>query len=175
MPKQARHAARLVLVERGYTAVGGGPVTWGFATHPKSSRRPTGVWSGYFEADRIPGAIFDLTQWLDRGQTPEVVRYSYQVRYCNGLRQGARWQYRLDFHPLTDPLVVVPHYHDQAATDAEHSPHVKEPYLSLAQALPILEQQLLTRNGECSDEPPGIRGLAPHQPPAGARRTTQPR
>jgi hypothetical protein len=78
-----------------------------------------------------------------------------------------RWQYRLDHHPLEDEGPSVAHYHDQLAQDGEHAPHPAGSYLTLAEALPILEQHVAARIGPCSGVVPGVRGRAPHEPGKG--------
>lgn len=168
MPSQARHAAGLVLARRSYRAIAGGPVAWLKTRDHRPSQRPAGGWSGHFVLDSFPDTIFDITQWVDRDEEPVVVGYSYQVRYCNNLRDGVRWQYRLDHHPLEDERISVPHYHDQPARDDEHEPHPSGSYLALAEALPLLEQHLAARTGPCSGPVPGLRGRAPHEPGRGA-------
>ena len=62
----------------------------------------------------------------------------------------------------------MPHHHDQAVTEDEHAPIPGGPFLSLAEALPLLEQHLFLRVGPCSEGTPGVRGRAPHFPPKGA-------
>ena len=164
MPARARHAAGIVLERRGYRAVAGGPGTW-LSTQPRrAAQGPAGLWSGYFVNDAYPDAVFDITEWIDRDQEPAVVRYAYQARYCNGLHGGARWQYRLDYHPLSQPHIYVPHHHDQAARDDEHDPHPSGRSFQLAAALPVLEAHVAARIGACSGGVPGIRGRAPNPP-----------
>lgn len=165
MPAQARHAAGIVLARRGFHPVGGGPGTWLATGHRRAAQGPAGRWSGHFVTDSYPDTIFDITEWIDRDRDPAVVRYHYQVRYCNGLRRGVRWQYRLDYHPLEEPTIYVPHYHDQEVQDEEHDPHPWGRFLHISEALPLLEAHVAARIGACSGEVPGLRGRAPH--PAG--------
>lgn len=164
MPKQARHAAGLVLARRGYSPVGGGPGTWLSSAPRRAAQGPAGRWSGYFVTDRFPDAVFDITEWVDRARQPAVVRYAYQVRYCNGLHGGVRWQYRLDHHPLAEPHIYVPHFHDHEVRDDEHDPRPWVRFLSLAEALPLLETHLAGRLGPCSGEVPSLRDRAPNPP-----------
>jgi hypothetical protein len=164
MPKQARHAGWLVLARRGYRPLGGGPGTWQSTVPRRASQGPAGRWSGYFVNERFPDAIFDITEWVDRDHQPAVVRYAYQVRYCNGLHGGVRWQYRLDYHPLADPQVYVPHFHEQGTRDDEHDPRPWGRFLSLAEAVPLLEAHVAGRLSPCSGEVPGFRGRAPNPP-----------
>lgn len=162
MPGDARHAAGLVLAERGYRTIGGGPVTW----HAARGRlaRPAGGWSGYFVLDGAPEAIFDLTEWIDRSAQLPVIRYAYQVRYCSGLRSGLPWLYRLDLHPLESDGMPVPHVHDHQTPADEHDPRPSGVALRLSGALPLLEQHLFSRIGGCAHEAPAIRGRAPCEP-----------
>lgn len=164
MPRQARHAAGLVLARRGYRPVAGGPGTWLSTARRRAAQGQAGRWSGYFVSERFPDAIFDITEWVDRDRAPAVVRYAYQVRYCNGLHGGVRWQYRLDHHPLTRPDIYIPHHHDQEARDDEHDPQPWGRFLSLAEALPVLEAHLAGRIGPCSGDVPGLRGRVPNPP-----------
>jgi hypothetical protein len=164
VPRQARHAAGLVLAGRGYRSVAGGPFVWNSTAPRRAAQGLAGRWSGYFVHDAYPVAVFDLTEWIDRDRDPAVVRYSYQVRYCSGLRHGMRWQYRLDYHPLTQPHIYVPHFHSQDVRDDEHDPHPWGRFLKLAEALPILENHALPRLGPCSGEVPGLRDRAPNPP-----------
>lgn len=141
---------------------------WRATQHRRASQGEAGGWSGYFTNDAAPDTLFDITEWIDRDQARPIVRYSYQVRYCNGLAAGLRWQYRLDYHPIDDPATSLPHHHDQAAHDAEDDPRPGSPVLSLAQALPLLERQVFSRTGPCADHVPGLRGRAPFEPAKGA-------
>jgi hypothetical protein len=165
MPTQARHAAGLVLARRGYRSVGGGPATLLATGHRRAAQGAAGRWSGYFVIDSYPDTVFDITEWVDRDRDPAIVRYAYQVRYCSGLHGGIRWQFRLDYHPLTDAHTCVPHYHDQEIRDEEHAPHAAGRFLQLSEALPLLEGHVAPRIGTCSGEGPGLRGRAPY--PAG--------
>lgn len=167
MPAEARHAGGLILAERGYRSVGGGPVVWKSTRARRALQGRAGGWSGYFVLERAPDAIFDITEWIDRDHERPVIRYAYQVRYCNGLRVGMGWQYRLDHHPLDETAIFVPHYHDQQTRDDEHDPHPWGTFLPLAQALPLLEQHLFSRIGPCADRSPGLRGRAPYEPSKG--------
>lgn len=162
MPTQARHAAGIVLGRRGYRVVAGGPEVWHTTKPRRAAQGPAGGWTGYFVHDSFPDTVFDITAWVDRDRDPSVVRYAYQVRYCNGLHGGVRWQYRLDHHPLDEATIFVPHYHDHEAREDEHDPHPWARSLSLAEALPLLEQHVASRIGPCSGEVPGLRGRAPH-------------
>ena len=164
MPRQARHAAGLVLARRGYRPVADGPGVWNSTVRRRAAQDLTGRWSGYFVHDAFPDAVFDITEWIDRDHRPAVVRYAYQVRYCSGLHNGVRWQYRLDFHQLTDPYIYVPHCHDQEVRDEEHDPRPWSRFLEIAEALPILEDHIAARIGPCSGEVPGLRGRAPNPP-----------
>lgn len=164
MPRQARHAAGLVLERRGYLPVAGGPGTWLSTEHRRAAQGPAGRWSGCFVNDRFPNTVFDITEWVERDRNPAVVRYAYQVRYCSGLHDGVRWQYRLDYHPLTEPHIYVPHCHDQAVRDDEHDPHPWGRFLDIAEALPTLEAHVVGRIGPCSGETPGLRDRAPDPP-----------
>lgn len=167
MPRQARHAAALVLARRGYRELRGGPLVWLDTLGRRPSQGPAGGWSGYFELEAFPDAIFDLTQWVDRDKSPAVYAYSSQTRYCNALEGDVRWQYRLDFHPLAEDL-YVPHYHDHMAREEEdHDPRPRGVYLGLAEALEQLERHLVIRIGPCSGPQPGLRGRAPHEPAKG--------
>ena len=149
MPAQARSTSGIVLERRGYRSVGGGPGVWRATGHRRAAQRPAGRWSGYFVLDSFPDTVFDITEWIDRDRNPVIVRYAYQVRYCNGLRGGVRWQFRLDYHPLTELTIYVPHSR----------------FLLLSEALPLLEEHVAARVGACSGEVPGVRGRAPN--PAG--------
>lgn len=169
MPRQTRHASGLVLAERGYRSVGVGPVVWLSARDRRSSRGLAGGWSGYFALEGAPDAVFDITEWLDRDRRPPIVRYAYQVRYCNGVQGGAVWQYRLDLHPLEDPAIFVPHHHDEEVREDEHDPRPWDHHVTLAQALALLEQRLFARIGACGDRTPGLRGRAPYEPPRSTR------
>ena len=141
---------------------------WRVPQRRRGSQGEVGGWSGYFNNDAAPDTLFDITEWIDRGQARPIVRYSYQVRYCNGLADGLPWQYRLDCHPIDDPAIAVPHHHDHAAHEAEHDPRPGGPYLSLSQALPLLERQVFSRIGPCADRVPGLHGRAPFEPGTGA-------
>lgn len=155
MPSQARHAATLVLDERGYRSITGGPKVWLSTAPHRAAHGPAGGWTGYFVNDAFPDAVFDLTEWIDRDHQPPVIGYFYQVRYCNALRGGVGWQYRLDYHPLDDPAICVAHYHDQETRTDEHDPRPWGRFLSLvAEALPVLEQHALTTIGPCSGAGP---------------------
>ena len=165
MPTQARHTAGIVLERRGYRSVGGGPGVWRATGRRRAAQGPAGCWSGYFVLDSFPDTVFDITEWIDRDRDPAIVRYAYQVRYCSGLRGGVRWQFRLDYHPLTEPTICVPHSHDHEAQDEEHDPRPSGRFLLLSEALPLLEVHVATRVGACSGEVPGLRGHAPN--PAG--------
>jgi hypothetical protein len=166
MPGEARHVAGLVLAERGYRAIGGGPVVWHAARARHGARGPIGGWSGYFVLDGAPDTIFDITEWIDRNERPPVIRYAYQVRYCSGLRGGQGWQYRLDYHPLGAHAARVPHSHDHQMHADEHDPRPWGSVLPLSGALPLLEQHLFSRIGRCPDGAPGTRGRAPYEPRA---------
>lgn len=168
MPAQARHAAGLVLAKRGYRSIAGGPITWRSRERRRAAQGPAGGWSGHFVNDAAPDAIFDITEWIDRERDPAVIRYAYQVRYCNGLRGGVGWQYRLDHHPLGDPAISVPHYHDQPVREDEHEPRPGGRLLHLAEALPMLEQHAFSTIGACSGDAPGLRGRAPYVPTKGS-------
>ena len=137
---------------------------WRATQARRASQGEAGGWSGYFVNDAAPDTVFDITEWVDRDRPRPVFRYSYQVRYCNGLAQGTRWQYRLDYHPIGDPAIAVPHHHDQAAHDAEHDPRPRNPAVSLAQALPLLERHVFSHIGPCADRVPGLRGRALFEP-----------
>lgn len=167
MPAEARHAAGLVMAERGYRSVSGGPVVWRSTRERRVAQGSSGGWSGYFVLDGGPDAIFDITEWIDRDQSRAVIRYAYQVRYCNGLRAGVGWQYRLDHHPLAEPSIFVPHYHDHQTREDEHDPRTRGDFLPLSEALPLLEQHLFSRIGLCSGRAPGRRGRAPYEPSKG--------
>jgi hypothetical protein len=164
VPKQARHAAGLVLARRGYRPAADGPGVWNSTAPRRAAQGLAGRWSGYVIHDAFPDAVFDITEWIDRDHQPVVVRYAYQVRYCSGLHNGVRWQYRLDLHPLTDPNAYVPHYHYQEVRDDEHAPRPWRQFLEIAEAMPILEEHIAARIGPCSGEVPGLRGRAPNPP-----------
>lgn len=170
MPKQARHAAGLILGERGYRSVGGGPGTWTSTARRRAAQGAAGLWSGHFVSDAFSNAVFDITEWLDRDCAPPVVRYAYQVRYCSALHNGMRWQYRLDYHPLEMPTIFVPHYHEHEAREDEHDPRPGGAYLSLPVGLEMLEAHLAGRIGECAGEVPKLRGRAPYEPTRDYRR-----
>lgn len=123
------------------------------------------MWSGYFVNDAFPNAVFDITEWVDRDAKPAVVRYAYQVRYCNALHRGVRWQYRLDYHPFDEAGRFVPHSHDHEARDDEHDPRPVGSFLELPSALEQLEAHVAGRIGECTGELPKLRGRAPNEQP----------
>lgn len=156
-----------MLARRGYSELLGGPLVWRDTVGRRPSQGPAGGWSGHFLLDAYTDVTFDLTQWVDRDKTPAVYAYSYQARYCNTLQGAALWQYRLDFHPLEDDVVYVPHYHDQDAYDEEHDPHPHGPYLGFPEALEMLERHLAVRFGPCPGRGPRLRGRAPHEPGRG--------
>lgn len=168
MPTQARHTAGIALGRRGYRVIEGGPEVWRSTADRRAAQGPAGGWSGHFVNDAYANTIFDLTEWIDRDHDPVVVRYAYQVRYCNELRGGVRWQYRLDHHPIKDAEIFVPHYHDHEAQDGEHDPRPFGRFLHLSEALPLLEGLVGTRIGGCSGPVPGIRGRAPYQASEGS-------
>ena len=141
---------------------------WRQTRDRRPSQGEAGGWSGYFSLDSTPGAVYDITEWIDRDCDPPIVRYAYQVRYCSAPHDGLTWQYRLDLHPLDNGLVFVSHFHDQAVTDDEHGPRPMAARLTLAEALPLLESRALGSLGPCADRPPGRRGRAPYEPRGGA-------
>jgi len=167
VPIEARHVAGLILGERAYRSVGGGPVVWKSTRPRRAAQGPSGGWSGYFVLDGAPDAIFDITEWIDRDHPRPMFRYAYQVRYCNELRAGVGWQYRLDYHPIDAPSNFVPHFHDQPTQDDEHDPRPRGDFLRLAEALELLEQNLFSRVGPCSNRAPRRRGRAPYEPGKG--------
>ncbi|MHB8631965.1 MAG: hypothetical protein ACYC9W_08570 [Candidatus Limnocylindria bacterium] len=167
MPTAARHAAGLVLAERGYRSIGDGPVVWRSTRARRAAQGPSGGWSGYFVLEGAPDAIFDITEWIDRDHSQPVIRYAYQVRYCSGLRAGVGWQHRLDYHPLADPAILAPHYHDHPTREDEHDPRAWGNVLRLTEAMPLLEQHLFSRIGSCTGRAPGVRGRAPYVPSKG--------
>lgn len=152
MPTAARHAAGLVLAERGYRSIGDGPVVWRSTRARRAAQGPSGGWSGYFVLEGAPDAIFDITEWIDRDHSQPVIRYAYQVRYCSGLRAGIGWQHRLDYHPTRED---------------EHDPQAWGNVLRLTEAMPLLEQHLFSRIGSCTGRAPGVRGRAPYEPSKG--------
>ena len=137
---------------------------WTSTAPRRAAHDLAGRWSGYFVHDAFPDVVFDITEWIDRNHRPAVVRYAYQVRYCSGLHNGLRWQYRLDFHPLADPNSYVPHDHSQEVRDEEHDPRPFGRFLEIAEALPILEEHIAARIGPCAGAAPGLRGRAPNPP-----------